>query len=107
MPISTLPHSPNWDSLQVCDFLGPSTLAYCSNQSIYFLHLDPSPNPSLRLTHQHTLTRVKHTRCLALTLFRMKNNDNDTLYVAVSLKTHLLVLLQVTPLTGCTEVAME
>ena len=89
-PISTLPHSPNWDSLQVCDFLAPSILAYCSNQSIFFLHLDLDPSPSLRLFHVHTLTRVKHTRCLALALFR---TDDETLYAAVSLKTHLLVVI--------------
>ena len=105
-----MPHSPNWDSLQVCDFLAPSTLAYCSNQSIFFLQLlgdllDPSP--CLRLAHVHTLTRVKHTRCLALALFRL--NDDDTLFAAVSLKTHLLVVVQVSPIAdwACKEVAME
>jgi hypothetical protein len=89
-PISTLPHSPNWDSLQVCEFLAPSILAYCSNQSIFFLQLDLDPTPSLRLAHVHTLTRVKNTRCLALTLF---GKDDDTLFAAVSLKTHLLVIV--------------
>ncbi len=38
-PVATIPHSPNWDSIQVMDYLDPY-LAYCSNEQIFVLERD-------------------------------------------------------------------
>lgn len=84
LPLRILPHSPNWDSLQVA-CLHNNLLAYCSNEQIFLIEI----NQGIRvLPHILTLNKVKKTRCMAVCLVRNS-------YCVIALKSHLIAIKKI------------
>lgn len=82
-----LPHSPNWDSIQVADYIEPY-LGYVSNEQIVIINIDQR-----KVEEIFRFNKIRKSRCTGLKM--IQNKQKDTIQCWVIMQDYMILVKEI------------